>query len=112
MVPELINNFIKQVPEINDTNIISFNIGIKPSTGERYMKLKTIDGMIYIKTLAQNGIVDTRCLKIPPYYTVQQRDELIRYLKTEKGLIQVDIADYLGISQGTVSNVLRKLGLS
>ena len=82
-------------------------MGIKRSTGEKFMKVRTVYGKIFIKIVAPNGIISNEYIDIPPYYTTAQRDELVKYLIYKKGLIQDDIATYLGISQSTVSNILR-----
>lgn len=108
MLPTIIDEFTEKAPYLNANNIVNFNMGIKPSTGERFIQVKTTEGKIYIKTISPNGIVDTRVIEIPDFYSKSERDELIVYLRTEKKLLQSDIAIYLGVSQSLVSNVLRK----
>ncbi|WP_346867277.1 MULTISPECIES: helix-turn-helix domain-containing protein [unclassified Clostridium] len=108
MLPDIIQNFTLQAPYLNQMNIISFNMGIKSTTGEKILRVKTIDGKVFIKTISLSGIVSTEFIEIPEFNTSQQRDLLIIDLR-KKGLIQDDIADYLNISQSTVSNVLRKV---
>lgn len=107
MFLKIIDNFINKSPYLNENQIESFNMGIKRSTGEKFMKVRTVDGKIFIKIVAPNGIISNEYIDIPPYYTTEQRDELVKYLRYTKGLIQDDIATYLGISQSTVSNILR-----
>ncbi len=107
MFPEITENFINKKPFLSENQIESFNMGIKRSTGEKFMKVRTVEGKIFIKIVAPNGIISNEYIDIPPYYTTAQRDELVKYLRYKKGLIQDDIATYLGISQSTVSNILR-----
>lgn len=86
--------------------LVSLNIGIKRRTGERFAKATTLDGKTYIKTLSKSGVSQNTVIEIPPYSTKEERDNIIKELSNNN--TQDDIADMLGISQGTVSNSLRK----
>ena len=91
---------------VSPDELVSLNIGIKKRTGERFAKATTSDGKTYIKTLSRSGIAQNTIIEIPPYSTKEERDNIIGELSQTH--TQDDIADMLGISQGTVSNSLRK----
>lgn len=93
-------------PEVISEEIVSMNIGIKKRTGERFAKATTSGGKTYIKTLSKTGIRQDAIISIPAYSTKAERDKIIADLAKKN--TQDDIADMLGISQGTVSNSLRK----
>ena len=86
--------------------LVSLNIGIKKRTGEKFAKATTSDGKTYIKSLLRSEVAQSTIIEIPPYSTREERDNIIRELS--QTYTQDDIADMLGISQGTVSNALRK----
>lgn len=105
MSDNLLNVFANE-SAVSTEELVSLNIGIKKRTGEKFAKAITADGKTYIKTLSKSGIVQNSIIKIPPHSTKEERDNIISEL-SEK-YTQDDIADMLGISQGTVSNALRK----
>ena len=82
---ELINAF-NQEPAILQEDLVSLKLGVKKRNGERFAKATTSDGRTFIKTLSKSGVEKSSVVKIPAY----------------------DIADMLDISQGTVSNALKK----
>lgn len=65
------------------------------------------DGTTLIKTVTKTGVVSEIKHTIPPITSTLQRNAVIKDLYKNK-LTQEMIAKMLGISQGTVSNVLRK----
>ena len=107
MFPSLVDKFTLEAPFLNPELVMDLKMGIKRSTGEKFAKVKTLDGKIFIKTVSPSGIVSTTFIEIPPYNSKEKRDHLIQELR-ESGMVQDDIADYLGIAQSTVSNVLKK----
>ena len=64
------------------------------------------DGRTFIKTLSKSGVEKSSVVKIPAYETKDERDSIICELSAD--FVQDDIADMLDISQGTVSNALKK----
>ena len=105
MSNELINAFSGE-NRVASEDLVSLNIGIKKRTGERFAKATTSDGKTFIKTLSKSGVSQNSIIEIPPYSTKEERDAIIKELSRNN--TQDDIADMLGISQGTVSNSLRK----
>lgn len=105
MSNELIDAFSNE-PKINIDDIVSLNAGIKKRTGERFAKATTSDGKTYIKTLSKKGVKKQSVITIPPYFSKEERDEII--VDLARNNTQDDIADMMDISQSTVSNVLRK----
>ena len=93
-------------PGVPSEDIVSLNMGIKKRTGERFAKATTSDGKTYIKTLSKTGVAQKSVITIPSYSSKEERDEIIMDLS--KRNTQDDIADMMDISQGTVSNVIRK----
>lgn len=102
---ELIEAFSNE-SQINMDEIVSLNVGIKRRTGERFAKATTSDGKTYIKTLSRTGVEEQSVTTIPPYFSKEERDEII--VDLARNNTQDDIADMMSISQSTVSNVLRK----
>ena len=105
MSNELINAFSGE-DRVASEDLVSLNIGIKKRTGERFAKATTSDGKTFIKTLSKSGVSQNSIIEIPPYSTKEERDAIIKELSRNN--TQDDIADMLGISQGPVSNSLRK----
>lgn len=105
MSNELINAFSGE-DRVASENLVSLNIGIKKRTGERFAKATTSDGKTFIKTLSKSGVSQNSIIEIPSYSTREERDAIIKELSRNN--TQDDIADMLGISQGTVSNSLRR----
>lgn len=101
----LLNVFANE-SAISPDELVSLNIGTKKRTGEKFAKATTSDGKTYIKTLSKSGVTQNTLVVIPPYSTKEERDNIIKELSKKN--TQDDIADMLGISQGTVSNSLRK----
>lgn len=87
-------------------DLVLVKMGVKKSTGERFAKAVTKDGKTFIKTLSESGIEQDSITIIPCYSSKKERDKIIKDLS--KKYTQEDIADMLGISQGTVSNSLSK----
>ena len=102
---ELINAF-NQEPAILQEDLVSLKLGVKKRNGERFAKATTSDGRTFIKTLSKSGVEKRSVVKIPAYETKDERDSIICELSAD--FVQDDIADMLDISQGTVSNALKK----
>ena len=83
---------------------------VNKRTGEKIARFTTKDGSTYIGRLTASGIQQASVIKIPPYTSKEERNNLIRELY-KKGYTQDEIADILGISQGTVSKVLHIINL-
>ena len=102
---ELINAF-NQEPAILQEDLVSLKLGVKKRNGERFAKATTSDGRTFTKTLSKSGVEKSSVVKIPAYETKDKRDSIICELSAD--FVQDDIADMLDISQGTVSNALKK----
>lgn len=105
MQDDLISYFSNE-PAIETNEIVSAKMGSKKRTGETFVKAALSDGRTFIKTLSRTGVQIDSTVTIPPYATREERDEIIFDLS--KKYVQDDIADMLDISQGTVSNSLRR----
>lgn len=105
MSNDLINAFSNE-PSVLSEDLVSLNMGIKKRTGEKFVKATTNDGRTFIKSLSKSGVQQDTLVKIPRYSSRAERDTIIKELS--KDYVQDDIADMLGISQGTVSNALKK----
>lgn len=99
-------NFIISSPKLDENEITGYNFFIKKSTGERIAKVFTEDAT-FIKTISSVGVRTSTCIEIPEWETRDERDEIILDL-LKQGHIQDDIADYMDISQGTISRVKKK----
>lgn len=103
---DILEKFKEDNPHLNMNEIMAVNIGFRNRTGERFVRVKTMDGSILIKEINYNGMISDETKVIRPYHNKEERNKLVRHLRGT-GLNQEDIADYLEISQGTVSNILR-----
>ncbi len=91
--------------ELKLEDIIEFKINRWNETGGLILKAKTVNRYL-IKLVYPSGIVENRSIEIPIFYTKSDRDKAIKDLHRQ-GYKQTEIADYLDISQSTVSNVIR-----
>lgn len=102
----ILDTFVESGPSLRTKDIIKFDMIIKKN-GERVGRVTTKDGVTYIRTISEEGVRIETNIKIPYYATVRERDDIIIYL-LKKGHVQDDVAQYMGISQSTVSAVKRK----
>lgn len=79
----------------------------KNPTGGYVAKITTDTGTTYIKKISKTGVVKNSTVEIPYYETKSERDEIILDLLNDNHL-QEEVAEFLGISQSTVSNVLKR----
>ena len=86
--------------------IKSLSYGVKKRTGEKFIRASLDDGRTYIRTLSQSGINEQRQIQIPSYTTRAERDDIVMDLLDK--YVQSDVADFMGLSQGTISNIKRK----
>lgn len=78
----------------------------KTQTGGQIAKVTTNTGTTLIREISKSGVVKDSIIEIPYYETKSERDEIILDLLNNH--LQEEVADFLGISQSTVSNVLNK----
>lgn len=76
-------------------------------SGAEVTRITTYTGEMYIRVRGKSGFLLESKGNLPPIYNKEDRDQAIRDMARER-LRQEDIAAILGISQATVSNVLRK----
>lgn len=105
MKNELITAFSDE-PSVLKEDLVSLNMGVKKRTGEKFVKATTSDGRTIIKTLTKRGVQQDTLVKIPAYASKDERNAIVKELS--QSYVQDDIADMLGISQGTVCNILKK----
>ena len=110
MKNDLMSFFAKDSLDANDRlqkkQINSLSYGVKKRTGEKFIRASLDDGRTYIRTLSQSGINEQRQIQIPPYTTKAERDNIVMDLLDK--YVQSDVADFMGLSQGTISNIKRK----
>lgn len=97
---ELVDRFDK------DPNIETYTLTVRKSDGFARVSAKTHDGLTQTRTILGVGL-QQQITYNPTGATIENRDENIRTLRNN-GITQVDIAEYLGISQSLVSKVLRR----
>ncbi len=88
-------------------SITSLAMTQNKKTGARIARAVFDDGSTLIKTVTASGVISETAHRLPEITSVLQRNEVIRDLAKQK-ITQETIAAMLGISQATVSNVLRK----
>ena len=81
--------------------------GVNKRTGDKYLRGVDENGTAYQLTETPSGIKEFQATNPPPYNTKEDRDELIREYYYNKHYTQERIAEIFGISQKTVSNILR-----
>ena len=106
-IEQFIDLFKKENNHLQMDQIEAMAMGIK-SNGEKFVKVRTTNGLVCIRTLHPNGITFSTNINIEPFFTTEERNNQIRYLYHDKNINQNDIALFLSISQATVSNVLSK----
>ncbi|MDY6320190.1 MAG: helix-turn-helix domain-containing protein [Bacteroidales bacterium] len=75
-------------------------------SGAEVTRITTYSGEMYVRVRGKSGFLLESKGTLPPIHSKEDRDQAIRDMARER-LRQEDIAAILGISQGTVSNVLR-----
>lgn len=78
----------------------------KTSTGGYLATVTTNTGTTLIRETTKSGVIKDSIITIPYYETKIERDQII--LDLLQNHLQEEVADFLGISQATVSNVSRK----
>lgn len=84
-----------------NTNRHGFHLTAEDHDGNRYI----------LEKYSQNGITQTNEVKVNTTGIREKRLEQVKQLKAQK-LSQTQIANHLGVSQKTVSNDLKELGLN
>lgn len=88
-------------------NIESINITTNKRTGERIGRFTDNTGQTTIQKISENNAISERTVINTSWRTKEERDNIIRELD-KKNYLQDEIADIVGVSQGTVSNVKKK----
>ena len=79
--------------------------------GTKTLRIHLWNGRTLVWKESPEGIRNHQALSVPEWSTLEERSAIIKRLYTDDKLTQVEIAQALGISQKTVSNSLRKLGI-
>lgn len=83
-------NFVKTKPYIDPSTIVEFKFD-KKQNNEMVGILRTNDGKTFIKTISQNGTIETTFIELPVFATLQDRDrQIVAFYK--RGYTQVDIS--------------------
>jgi uncharacterized protein YerC len=88
-------------------NVMSLAFKINQKTGAKIARAVLDDGTTLVKTVTSTGVVTQAVSILPEITSVAQRNRVIVDL-AKNNHTQETIAAMLGISQATVSNVLRK----
>ena len=110
MSTNLLNIFkTKDLRDVGKTaaDIVSLTFKTNSKTGAKTARAVLNDGTTLIKTITASGVISEKAATLPKITSVLQRNEVIKDLAKQKET-QETIAAMLGISQATVSNVLRK----
>ena len=91
---------------VTTTDIVSASINNKKRTGETIARITYANGQTFIRKQSSSGLDEQIKITPPPITSKEERNQIIRELN-RKNYTQVEIADIVGISQSTVSNILR-----
>lgn len=98
------NNFINSEPFISSNDIRAFSIEQRQN-GEYVGIVRVSNGTRYVKNLfSYNPMLIT----IPVFTTSYERDAFIRNLY-QRGFTQHDISIFMGLSQPSISLILRRI---
>lgn len=86
--------------------IRALSYGMKKRTGERFARATMEDGRTFIRTLSKAGVGEKREIQIPAYSSKEERDDIVMDLL--ESYVQDDVADFMDLSQGTISNIKNK----
>ena len=111
---------IKEIPfnqtmlkkAIGDDELESYNINLRNEGGGRALELKITctDGARRVVVLTDRGFcVDTREVKLHPFYGKDERNAEIYRLYKDEHLTQVFLADLFSITQPSVSLIIKDM---
>ena len=91
-------------------NIRSMNYKKDPRTGKKSLKIVTEDGRVHRMTETRSGIKERINTETPVWNNKEERDNLIKeyYNDKDEKHTQEKTADAFGVSQPTVSNIVRR----
>lgn len=91
---------------LRKTDIRRMHIEINPNTGEERIEINLNDGRTLIQESLSYGTTMKSEIKIPEYNGMAERNKIILELHDKK-IKQKQIARVVGVSQATVSGVIR-----
>ena len=97
---------------IGDDELESYNINLRNEGGGRALELKITcsDGTRRVVVLTDRGFcVDTREVKLHPFYGKDERNAEIYRLYKDEHLTQVFLADLFSITQPSVSLIIKDM---
>ena len=97
----------KTEKDVTADQVISITYGSNKKTGAWFAKATLEDGRKFIRTITNSGIVCDQRITIGAYNGTEERNIRICELR-DQGYTQDEIASFMGISQSTVSVVLRR----
>lgn len=104
------SNKLQPIYAANLDNATSMSQRIDPRTGALEQRASYNNGVLRTKiTTTSGGSIDTM-IRAPKTNNRAERNEAIRQLR-EKGVKQQDLADAFGLTQPSISNILRKESL-
>lgn len=106
MFKEVEKYFINKDPFLKQQEIETIHMGKIISKDQFYIRVKTVDGTVYIKFKDNEGKVLDKFIEIPPIYTLEDRDNTVRKLRNEENYLIEDIKIYLRLEIETIEKIL------
>ena len=91
----------------NNNDIIASRTGYNQKTGEKYSLATDTKGLTIKLTQSKEGVKELTVTQVPNIDTKEKRDNVIKEMAAQNKT-QGEIAQTVGVSQSTVSNVLKK----
>lgn len=101
------NNLAKVLTPANLNNVFSAFFKMNHKTGARTAKIVFNNGVMRIQTVTKTGVKIVSEYVLPAIASNADKIAIAKDM-AKNGMRQVDIADFLRVSQSTVSNWLRK----
>ena len=79
--------------------------------GTKAIRLHLFNGQTLLWEETPEGIRSQHLYELPSWTTPEERDRVVKRLYSKGRLTQTEIAQAIGCSQKTVSNILRRMGV-
>ena len=101
------NNLAKVLTPTNLNHVFSAFFKVNHKTGAKTAKIVFNNGVMQIQTITKTGVKIVSEYVLPAIASNADKIAIAKDM-AKNGMRQVDIADFLRVSQSTVSNWLRK----